>query len=99
MLRNLSRKALIHLTLLFNLLLQLGHFSTWKAAKVNPIPKPNTDPNSLRPISLLSTLGKLFERILAVRLTPKNSVALVRERTIPTERPPPVGEVSANFCG
>ena len=29
----------------------------------------------------------------------KTSVALVRERTIPTERPPPVGEVSANFCG
>jgi len=29
----------------------------------------------------------------------KNSVALVRERTIQTERPPPVGEVSANFCG
>ena len=28
-----------------------------------------------------------------------NSVALVRERTIPTERPPPVGEVIANFCG
>jgi hypothetical protein len=27
------------------------------------------------------------------------SVALVRERTILTERPPPVGEVSANFCG
>jgi hypothetical protein len=25
-------------------------------------------------------------------------MALVRERTIPTERPPPVGEVSANFC-
>ena len=28
-----------------------------------------------------------------------NSVALVRERTIPTERPSPVGEVSANVCG
>jgi hypothetical protein len=27
----------------------------------------------------------------------QNSVALVRERTIPTERPPPVGKVSANF--
>jgi hypothetical protein len=27
----------------------------------------------------------------------KNSVALVRKRTIPTERPPLVGEVSANF--
>jgi hypothetical protein len=24
-------------------------------------------------------------------------MALVRERTIPTERPPPVGEVSANY--
>jgi hypothetical protein len=29
----------------------------------------------------------------------KNSVALARERTISTERPPLVGEVSANFCG
>jgi hypothetical protein len=27
-----------------------------------------------------------------------NSVALVRERTIPAERPPLVGEVSASFC-
>jgi hypothetical protein len=29
----------------------------------------------------------------------KNSVALVRERTVPTKRPLLVGEVSANFCG
>jgi hypothetical protein len=28
-----------------------------------------------------------------------NSVALVRKRTIPTERPSLVGELSANFCG
>jgi hypothetical protein len=28
-----------------------------------------------------------------------NSMALVRKLTIPTERPPPVSEVSANFCG
>jgi hypothetical protein len=28
-----------------------------------------------------------------------NSVALVRKPTIPTERPPLVGEVSANFSG
>jgi len=38
----------------------------------------------------------LFRPKLKTKL---NSVALVRERTIPTERPPPVGEVSANFCG
>ena len=31
-------------------------------------------------------------------LATKHSVALVRERTIPTELPPPFGEVSANFC-
>jgi len=31
--------------------------------------------------------------------TKLNSVALVRTRTIPTERLPPVDEVSANFCG
>jgi hypothetical protein len=29
----------------------------------------------------------------------RNSVAWVRERTIPTERPPLVGEVIANVCG
>jgi hypothetical protein len=34
---------------------------------------------------------------VAVDLT--NSVAWVRERTLPTERPPLVGEVIANFCG
>jgi len=37
-----------------------------------------------------------MKQLLKLKL---NSVALVRERTIPTERPPPVGEVSANFCG
>jgi len=73
MLRHLSRKTLTHLTYLFNHLLRLGHFPTcWKRAKVVPIPKankPGNDPNSYRPISLLSTLGKLFERIVAARLT------------------------------
>jgi hypothetical protein len=32
-------------------------------------------------------------------LQPINSETLVRQRTIPTERPPLVGEVSANFSG
>ena len=36
---------------------------------------------------------------LCVLRTLSLSVALVRERTIPTELPPPVGEVSANFRG
>jgi hypothetical protein len=36
---------------------------------------------------------------LRLRSTNNNSVALVREQTILTERPPLVGEVSVNFCG
>ena len=40
-----------------------------------------------------------LQRIYCVQDAKKNSVGLVRERTIPTDRPPPVGEVSANFCG
>jgi len=73
MLHHLSCKTLTHLTNLFDHLLQLGHLPTcWKKAKVIPIlkaNKPGTDPNSYRPISLLSTHGKLFERIIAARLT------------------------------
>ena len=47
---------------------------------------------------------KTHDKIICIvgnqeQLTKLNSVALVRERTIPTERPLPVGEVSANFCG
>ena len=40
--------------------------------KSNPILKPNnppSEPSSYRPISLLSTLSKLFERVLTARLT------------------------------
>jgi hypothetical protein len=35
----------------------------------------------------------------SVMVQKKNSVTLARKRTIPTERPPLVREVSANFCG
>jgi hypothetical protein len=34
-----------------------------------------------------------------LKKTKLNSVALVRKRPIPTERPQLVGEVKANFCG
>jgi len=53
---------------------------------------------SMRDSGVLANLIKYVpKRVLCEQL--KNSVALVRTRTIPTERPPPVGEVSANFCG
>ena len=47
---------------------------------------------------ILNHVCKIFGCTLLC-VTKLNSVALVRTRTIPTERPPPVGEVSTNFCG
>jgi hypothetical protein len=37
--------------------------------------------------------------IVCCGLKKLNSMVSVRERTIPTERPPLVGEVIANLCG
>lgn len=59
---------------LFSNLLKYCTFSpSWKVAKCVPIPKPGrTDmsiPKNLRPISLLSCLGKTFEKILVHRLS------------------------------
>jgi hypothetical protein len=46
--------------------------------------------NSCLPYSLSATI---------LPLTKLNSVSFLRKQTIPTERPPLVGEVTANFCG
>jgi hypothetical protein len=55
---------------------------------------PSTLPHWLRrATNLHPSPNGLFE------IKQTNSVALVRKRTIPTERPPLVGEVSAYFCG
>jgi hypothetical protein len=40
-----------------------------------------------------------FLVVLSINIITNNSVALVPERTIPTELPPLVGEVSDDFCG
>ena len=57
----------------FTACIQLGHFPTkWKTAKTISLPKPGKDPRQAknhRPISLLSCLGKILERILADRLS------------------------------
>jgi hypothetical protein len=59
----------------------------------------------LRPLQLLKTCSKDFffkTKLIVEYMAARkklNSVALVYERTIPTERPPLVGEVSAKFCG
>ena len=40
--------------------------SNWKCAKIRAIPKPS--PGEFRPISLLSVLGKLFEKVITLRM-------------------------------
>jgi hypothetical protein len=86
MLRYLSKKALIFLTRIFNHLLRTSHFlSAWKRATIIPIPKPNKPPSDLssyRPISLLSIVIKLFERIIANRLVTYVS----QQRLLPNEQ-------------
>lgn len=59
-------------TNLFNACLNLAHFpNNWKIAKILPIPKtstPSSNPDNYRPISLLSCLGKCFEKLVLGRL-------------------------------
>lgn len=64
--QSLSKKSIILLTLIFNSILRLNHFPTqWKCAEVVMICKPGKPENavtSYRPISLLVTFSKIFEK-------------------------------------
>jgi hypothetical protein len=66
-LRELSVELSIPLSELFNTSLSIGHFpELWKQANVSPLFKSG-DPSlakNYRPISLLDTIGKVFEKIL-----------------------------------
>lgn len=57
---------------IFNACIKLSYFpKSWKIAKIIPISKSNqncSSPDNFRPISLLSCLGKCFERIILMRL-------------------------------
>lgn len=64
-LKNLPRKPLVLLTRIFNGCMVTKYFPT--AWKVVPISKPGKDitqPSNHRPISLLSGMGKEFERVV-----------------------------------
>ena len=58
----------MHLTHLFNQCIRLFYCpEPWKVAKIITLPKPGKDPKflqNLRPISLLPTTGKLFEKVI-----------------------------------
>ena len=66
-LKNLPDSGLKFIMNIFNSCLKTGYFPlAWKIGKVVSIPKPNKNnkiPSNYRPITLLSSLGKLFERV------------------------------------
>lgn len=72
LLKNLSQKAVVYLTKIFNGCMGLSYFpEAWKHAKIIPLKKPGKDeslPVSYRPISLLPALGKLFEKNIYKRI-------------------------------
>lgn len=71
-LKNLGDNSLTLLCNIFNKCLNLSYFpNSWKRSKVIPILKPGKDPTSeksYRPISLLSSISKIFEKLILSRL-------------------------------
>jgi hypothetical protein len=71
-LERLPQRAVSFLVLIFNAILLTRHFPTaWKNARVISVLKPGKDPalpKSYRPISLLDSIGKLFQKILLGRI-------------------------------
>ena len=66
--KNCSRKSIVALVYILNACLALSYFpAAWKKANVIPVRKPGKpghDVSSYHPISLLSLLGKIYERFL-----------------------------------
>ena len=73
LLKKAPMSYLAYIAKFFGACIRIGYFpKAWKHAKVIMVPKPNKDTSSAknyRPISLLSCLGKLFERLLAGRIS------------------------------
>lgn len=71
-LKNLPRKGIVYLVKIINGIFMTGHFpSEWKVATVVPIHKKNKDDTKIqnyRPISLLSHVSKVVEKVIKSRI-------------------------------
>ncbi|KAJ8730540.1 hypothetical protein PYW08_001953 [Mythimna loreyi] len=85
-LKQLPKKGIVLLTILFNAVLRLQCFPlVWKISIINMIAKPGKPPTevaSYRPISLLPVMSKLFEKLFLVRLHP----ILEEQRVVPNHQ-------------
>lgn len=72
-LKQLPRKGLVLLTIIYNSMLRLAYYPLiWKFGQIIMAPKPGKPINEItshRPISLLPTPSKLFEKLLLSRIT------------------------------
>lgn len=72
--KSLTKKSIVFLTYIYNSILNHNYFPIqWKCAQIIMIPKPNKPENlltSYRPISLLATFSKIFEKLFCKRLVP-----------------------------
>jgi hypothetical protein len=70
--KELPKKALVMLTYIYNAMIRLSYLpKQLKTAEIILIPKPGKDPrevSSYCPISLLSIVNKLFEKLILRRL-------------------------------
>ena len=68
LIQKIPEKIVNILLKLFNILMSTGHFPrVWKRARIRMLPKPKRDKKlskNYRPISLLSSLGKILEKLV-----------------------------------
>lgn len=80
-LKNSTKRIIRNYTILFNNMLNQGYFpDKWKVAKVITLIKKRdqpTEPDNLRPISLLPVISKIYERLInrsIVSFSEKNNI-------------------------
>jgi len=85
MIKNLLKKAIILLTYIYNSILRLSYIpSTWKHSIIVLIHKPGKPPeasSSYRPISLLPSFSKIFEKVLLKKIYPIINDLNIKPRT------------------
>jgi len=71
--KNLPTKIIVHLSHIYNAALRLSYFpTTWKSSVIVTVLKPGKppeQPSSYWPISLLTVLGKILEKVILKRIT------------------------------